>query len=364
MKAICFHDVERVTTQEVPDPEIQASTDAIVEVTMAGLCGSDLHAYHGRETGLDRGTIMGHEFVGTVIATGTAVCSLQVGDRVASPFTTCCGKCFYCRNGLTSRCERGELFGWRRNGCGLHGGQAERVRVALADTTLVKLDETLSDTMALLLGDNLGTAFYSTDMAEVRSERTCGIIGCGTVGLLAIHAARQKGADRIFAVDLIPERRALAQSLGAIAMTPDTAVAQILEATEGRGVDSVIELVGLPPAQSLAYRMVRAGGILAAIGCNASPQFSFTPAQAYDKNLTIRTGRCPARVYMERTDELVPSIDALTQQTIEGLVTHTFDISQSVSAYETFAGRMDGCIKAAIVFPTGTNHGGRVTRQP
>lgn len=347
MKAICFVDIEQVETRMVADPEISDPTDAVVRVALAGLCGSDLHAFHGRETGLDVGTVMGHEFVGEVVEIGSAVESFQVGDRVGAPFTTSCGKCFYCQSGLTSRCERGQLFGWCSGGNGLHGGQAELIRVTLADGTLVKLDETISDPMALLLGDNLSTGFFCAEMAEVKQGGTYVVIGCGTVGLLAIHAAMRMGAGRVFALDLIPARRELANQMGAVSLPPDNAaVVQIKEETEGRGVDGVMELVGLPAAQVMAYRLVRPGGVLSVVGCHSSDHFSFSPVDAYDKNLTIRTGRCPARAYMNRQDEMLGDEIAV----LEGLITHQFDIDDSVAAYDTFANRRDGCIKAVVRF--------------
>ena len=155
MKALTFHGVENVAYETVPDPEMREPRDAIVRVDVAGLCGSDLHPYFGRETGIDPGTVLGHEFVGEVveidseairrIADADHDVRFSTGDRVVAPFTTNCGNCFYCRAGLTARCERGQLFGWREGGRGLHGGQAQFVRVPLADATLVRVPPKLED---------------------------------------------------------------------------------------------------------------------------------------------------------------------------------------------------------------------------
>ena len=141
MRAVTYAAPERLQVERVPDPVLEMPGDVIVRVELTAICGSDLHVWHGRETGLDAGTVMGHEFLGEVVAAGKAVTRFRPGERVVSPFTTSCGTCFYCRSGLTARCERGQLFGWVERGLGLHGGQAELVRVPLADTTLLKLPQ-------------------------------------------------------------------------------------------------------------------------------------------------------------------------------------------------------------------------------
>ncbi len=167
MKAVCFDQVQKVDVRDLPDPCVEDSRDAIVRVHTAGLCGSDLHPFFGREQGIDRGTVLGHEFVGEVIAVGDAVSSVSIGQRVCAPFTTNCGDCFYCRTGLTSRCTHGQLFGWREQGQGLHGGQATMVRVPLADATLMTVPEGTSDETALLLGDNLSTGYFAAEMVGI-----------------------------------------------------------------------------------------------------------------------------------------------------------------------------------------------------
>lgn len=345
MRAICFEGIERVALHEIPEPELEASTDAIVAVEMAGLCGSDLHVYHGRETGLDSGTVMGHELVGRVVALGSAIRSLRIGDRVCAPFSTSCGDCFYCRIGLTSRCTQAQLFGWRQNGRGLHGCQAERVRVPLADGTLVKIGSELSDVQAILLGDNLSTGYFCTDLADARHAQDCAVVGCGTVGLLAIIAARQQGVPTIFAIDQIEHRLEVAARLGAIPVSLNDAASIITAATGGRGADSVMELVGLPAAQALAFKVLRPGGTMGVVGCHCSPNFAFSPVQAYDKNLTYRTGRCPARAYMDR---LLPLLSDRILD-VNDLVTHTFSFSDCEEAYEVFANRKLNCLKVAFV---------------
>ena len=197
MKALTFQGVHRIRFDDVPDPELQHERDALVHVELAGLCGSDLHVYHGRDAGLDHGTVMGHEFVGRVISAGAGVRGFAPGDRVACPFSTSCGACYYCALGLTARCASGRLFGWVQDGVGLQGGQAPLVRVPLADTTLFHIPDDVEDAQALLLCDVLPTGYYCAKMAEVGSRGTYAILGCGPVGLMAILAARELGAERL-----------------------------------------------------------------------------------------------------------------------------------------------------------------------
>jgi alcohol dehydrogenase len=345
MKAVCFRGVEHVAVETVSDPNIDAPGDAIVEVATAGLCGSDLHPYFGREVGLDPGTVMGHEFVGTVVEVGENVASFSPGDRVCAPFSTSCGACYFCARGLTSRCEHGQLFGWRSEGRGLHGGQAQYVRVPLADGTLVAVPDALTDDAALLLGDNLSTGYFCARLAGVGPGGVYGVIGCGTVGLLAICWANRLGAERVIAIDLVAARRERAAALGAQTCADEAAFKAAIDAASGgRGADAVMELVGLPAAQRLAYETVRAGGTLAVVGCHAEPGFAFSPAEAYDKNLIYRTGRCPARHLMpELLEEL-----AREPMDLGWCTTHRFALDEGVRAYEIFAGRRDGCLKAVF----------------
>jgi 2-desacetyl-2-hydroxyethyl bacteriochlorophyllide A dehydrogenase len=346
MQGVCFRAPGVVAWESLPDPRIESPTDAVVAVEMAGLCGSDLHPFFGREQGLDPGTVMGHEFVGRVLDIGTDVHAVRPGDRVYVPFSTSCGRCATCRSGLTSRCEHGQLFGWRSNDVGLHGGQAERVRVPLADGTLKVVPEGLSTEAALLLGDNFSTACFAADMAHIRADGVTVVIGCGSVGLLGILTARMQGTSAIVAVDPVPERRARAEALGAVVVEPGPNVlATVASLGAARGADSVMEFVGLPDAQRLAWDVLRPGGTMAVIGCH-SAGFAFSPAEAYDKNLTYRTGRCPARAYMERmTERVMRELPHITQ-----VITHRFAAAECVRAYDVFAHQRDGCVKAILTF--------------
>ena len=357
MRAITFQAVETLAYQNVPDPTVDAPTDVVVAVTAAGVCGSDLHPYFGREVGLDRGTVMGHEFVGRVAEVGSAVTTLETGDRVVAPFTTSCGACFHCRSGLTARCERGELFGWVEDGVGLHGGQAERVRVPLADTTLVPVPEALpDDAVALLAGDILSTALFGADLAGVVEGDLVAVVGCGPVGLLAVRAVLERGAREVVAVDRVPARLELAERFGAtpaplggggdeaVARSSAGPLAVVRDRSLGRGADRVIEAVGSPEATRTAADLVRTGGSLAALGVHTEPHLAIPPGEIYDRNLRYAGGRCPARHYLPEALSLARR-DA---ELLTGLISHRLPLSDGVEAYRMFAERRGGCTKVVL----------------
>ena len=345
MRALTYHGTHDFRVERIPDPTLLEPTDVIVAVRLAAICGSDLHVWHGREAGLDPGTAMGHECQGEVVETGSAVTRFRRGDRVVSPFTTSCGVCVYCRNQLPARCVRGQLFGWVERGAGLHGGQAELVRVPLADSTLFPIPHSLAPEAALLLGDVLATGHHCAVMGEVGPGSSCAVIGCGPVGLMASLAALTLGAARVFAIDGVPERLALAARFGATPVPLDgNPEATLREATDGRGVDSVLEAVGSPGASRLAFDLVRPGGTIAAVGVHHEASFPFSPGAAYDKNLTYRIGRCPARQYME---QLVPLAQS-RQQDLLSLFTHRLPLGDAPEGYRIFDEKRDGCIKVLL----------------
>jgi threonine dehydrogenase-like Zn-dependent dehydrogenase len=346
MRALTFHGVRDLRVETVPDPAVLAPTDAIVAVRLAAICGSDLHIWHGRETGLDRGTVMGHEFLGEVVEVGPDVSRLARGDRVVSPFTTSCGSCFYCTHGLPARCTRGQLFGWVERGVGLHGGQAQLVRVPLADTTLFPVPAELTPEAGLVLGDVLATGWHAAVMGGVAPGATCAVVGCGPVGLMAVLAAQELGAERVFALDAVPERLALAARFGAtpVNLKELDPVATIRDATQGRGADAVLEAVGTPKATKLAFDLARPGGTLAAVGVHHEAAFPFSPGAAYDKNLTYRIGRCPVRHYMER----LLQVARRRQDELALLFTHRIPLEQSPAGYRIFDSKREGCIKVAL----------------
>ncbi len=346
MQALTFGGIERIVYQSVSEPQILEPTDAIVQITLSGICGSDLHVYHGREAGIDKGTVMGHEFVGTIIETGNDVKKFYKGSRVLSPFTTSCGACFYCRIGLTCRCEKGNLFGWVQSGHGLHGAQAQYIRVPMADTTLVSLSNDLSEEKGLLLGDIFSTGYFCAENAGVNKKGTYVIIGCGPVGLMAILAAKDLGAENLFALDHSNERLQMAKEFGAIPLNPSGADVRstIWNATNDRGADAVMEVVGSPDVLRMAIDLLRPGGIISSVGVHTAQNFSFSPGEAYDKNLVYKIGRCPAHYYAEK----LLREQIIQRYPVEKIITHHFSLTDGARAYEVFGKRMDNCIKAVL----------------
>lgn len=346
MKALTFQGKEDIRYGHLDDPAILTPSDAIVKVRACAICGSDLHVYHERERGIDQGTAMGHEFMGEIMEIGKEVRQIRSGDLVMSPFTTSCGKCFYCLQGLTCRCVNSQLFGWREKGEGLQGGQAEFVRVPMADSTLVRIPDNITVEEALLLGDVLSTGFYCAKQAEVKAGGAYAVVGCGPVGLMAVIGARELGAEQIFAVDSVTERLAKAKEFGAIPLDLATSNVKehILQATNGRGADGTLEAVGSHSAVRLAFELVRPGGVVSSVGVCNDETLAFSPVEAYNRNLTYRIGRCPARFMM---NQLIPIVQK-KKYNLTSLFTHRMNLSEGRKGYEIFAGRKDTCLKVLL----------------
>ncbi len=346
MKAVTFEGKRFVQTRDVPEPQIQEPNDLIIQTRQTAICGSDLHIYLEHELGNDYGTIMGHEFLGEVVEIGRNVKKLKVGDIIVSPFTTNCGDCFFCQNGLTCRCIHSQLFGWMNNKKGLPGAQAAYVRLPFADASALKLPQHIDEESALRLGDVLATGFFCAEMAGVSQEGPYVVIGCGPVGLLAIIGVLELGATNILAIDMLPERLALAQSFGAktINATKEDVKEIVMDTTHGLGADAVLEVVGTPQATRTAIEIVRPGGTIAAVGVHNENHFAFSPVEAYDKNLTYRTGRCPARIYMERLLPLVQD----GKYNLSSIISHRMTFDEAPLAYELFEKKMDGCTKVIL----------------
>jgi threonine dehydrogenase-like Zn-dependent dehydrogenase len=355
MKAVTFAAPYELRLETIAEPALTRDDEALVKVRLAGICGSDLHPYCGREAGLDVGTVMGHEFLGEVVAVGKAVATLSPGDLVVSAFSTSCGECAACLDGLSARCVRSQLFGWREKGAGLHGAQAEMVLVPCAQGTLVPVPKGLRHDVALLAGDILATGFYCARRAGVcATTRSVVVVGCGPVGLMAVVACRLLGfAGPLFAVDSVAERLALASSLGGpgatTTVTPDEALAAVKGATGGAGVSASLEVVGAGPAVRLAFDCLAPGGILSSVGVNTQPTLPFSPTEAYDKNLTFLSGRCPARSLMDHLLSLLVA-QPETAEKIATIITHRIRIEDAIDAYRRFEARAEGCVKTIIEF--------------
>ncbi|MDF1597004.1 MAG: alcohol dehydrogenase catalytic domain-containing protein [Acidimicrobiia bacterium] len=342
MHGLLFQGIRKIEFRDdLPDPVIEQPTDAVIAVSRAGLCGSDLHTYEGRETARP-GVVPGHEAVGTVILVGDEVSRFSVGDRVLVPFTTSCGICRWCRRGLAARCERGQLFGWGDpddlSAPAVHGGQASMLRVPLADGTLVGIPAGVSDPQAILLTDNLPTGWYAAERSDPVTDEPAMVVGLGSVGLSAIVSLRALGADPIFAVDPMDDRLEQSARLGAVPMSPgDPAIPDDLP--------SVIEAAGTSAAQGFAFRSVRPGGTLSVIAVQTEPAFPFSPIEAYDRNITVRFGRAPVRSVL---DQILPMLDEgrLTVPD-DVVVTHPEErLQDGPDLYQAFAEREPGLIKA------------------
>jgi alcohol dehydrogenase len=355
MRGLVFQAVGEVALRhDLPDPTIAAPDEAIVAVRAAGLCGSDLHPYLGREPAR-LGVVPGHEAVGEVVALGTEVVGVAVGDRVLVPFTTSCGHCPACRRGLTARCVRGQLFGWgdpdRAEVAALHGGQAALLRVPLAAGTLVGVPADVDDATAVLLTDNLPTAWEAVARAAPAAKAPLLVVGLGSVGLCAVVAATHAGAAPIVAVDPVADRRARAARLGAVVATPQDAVDVVGEALAAHGpappLLAAVDAAGTLPAQRLAFELLAPGGTLSVIAVPTDQRFAFTPPEAYDRNVTVRAGRASVRATLERLLPRVASGEVVAPT--EVVVTH-LDVPLDVgpALYRRFAAREEGLVKAVF----------------
>ena len=346
MKALTFLGKERIKYESIADPTLLSPSDVIVKVKCCAICGSDLHVYYEHEKGIDQHTAMGHEFSGEIVEKGAEVKSLRIEDLVMSPFTTNCGQCYYCRIGLTCRCVQSQLFGWVENGSGLQGGQTEYVRVPLADFTLKKIPEGISLEEGLMLGDIISTGFFCALQAEIRPNDTQVVIGCGPVGLMTILGAREYGSEKLYAIDGVEDRLNRARDFGAIPInfTKQNPVEVIKENTQGRGADAVMEAVGSASAGKLAYDIIRPGGIISVVGVCNDPHLAFSPVEAYNKNITFKVGRCPARAMM---DKLIPLVQE-QKYDFTSIITHRMNISDGTRAYDIFANKKDNCLKVVM----------------
>jgi 2-desacetyl-2-hydroxyethyl bacteriochlorophyllide A dehydrogenase len=270
MRAVTFQAPGEVLVEDVPEPQLQDPFDAIVRIEATGVCGSDLHIYHGRVQ-IEPGFTIGHEYVGTVIAAGEGVRELSVGDRVLGCFQTACGHCFFCRRGWFHECDSSRTFGHGATLGSLQGTQAEQALVPNADLVLRRVPEGMSDDVALFAGDVMGTGYHAVVDGGLRAGDVAAVLGLGPVGLCAVQAARAVGASRVIAVDSVAERLRMAESFGALPvhLTDGDPRGAAREATDGRGVDLCVDAVGDPRALELALRLTRKRGTVQTIGVYA-----------------------------------------------------------------------------------------------
>jgi len=334
MLAVTFQEPGRVAVEERPEPEPIAPDDAVVRVDASGICGSDLHIFHGRVQ-IEQGFTIGHEYVGTVVAAGDAVTQVAVGDRVLGTFHTACGQCFFCRKGLFIKCDESRVFGHGAGLGSLQGTQAEQVLVPHANLTLRRVPDSLSNDAALFAGDVMGTGYHAIVSAGLTPGDTCAVIGLGPVGLCAVMAARVAGASRVIAMDMVPDRLEMARSLGAepVHLDEEDPRAAVRDATDGRGVDVAVEAVGNEKALDTAIRITRKAGTVSVIGVYAE-RAQVHMGLVWIKNLTLVGGQANVIGHLDP----VLSLMAAGRLDPTPLVTHHMKLADAQEAYDAYAG--------------------------
>src|SRR5918998_319604 len=332
MQAVTFQAPGEVRVEERPEPELVERDDAVVRVEATGVCGSDLHIYHGRVV-IEPGFTLGHEFVGTVVAAGDGVTEVAEGDRVLGCFCSACGNCFFCRRGDFHKCDEGRVFGHGKTLGSLQGAQAEQVLVPHANLTLRRVPDGMSDDAALFAGDVMGTGWHAVDQAGIRPGDAAAVLGLGPVGLCAVQAARAAGAAKVIAIDTVEERLQMAREFGAEAvhLTEDDPRAAVKGATEGRGVDAAIDAVGHPDALELAARVTRKAGTVAAIGVYAG-RVPVHMGIVWIKALTLKTGHANVIGHVDRVLTMLDAGDLDPAP----LVTHHMSLDEAPEAYRVY----------------------------
>jgi 2-desacetyl-2-hydroxyethyl bacteriochlorophyllide A dehydrogenase len=332
MRAVTFQAPGEVRVDERPEPELADPGDAIVRVEASGVCGSDLHIYHGR-VAIEPGFTIGHEYVGIVIAAGDAVTRVREGDRVLGTYCTACGECFFCRRGDFHKCDRGRVFGHGETLGSLQGAQAELLLIPNADLTLRPVPDGLSDEVALFAGDVMGTGYHAVAETGIGSGDSVAVLGLGPVGLCAVQAALAAGAESVVAIDTVDERLEMARAFGAqpVHLTEEDPRAAAKEVSEGRGVDAAIDAVGHPDALELACRLARKAGIVSATGVYAE-RIEVHMGIVWIKALTLKTGHANVIKHLD------PVLEALVAGRLDPspLVTHHMPLDEAPRAYEVY----------------------------
>jgi 2-desacetyl-2-hydroxyethyl bacteriochlorophyllide A dehydrogenase len=332
MRAITFQAPGEVRVDEVAEPELLAPDDAIVRVEASGICGSDLHIYHGRVQ-IEPGFVIGHEFVGEVIAAGDEVSRVAVGDHVLGTYATACGHCFFCRREEFHKCDESRVYGHGATLGSLQGAQAEQVLVPHANLALRRVPEGLSDEVALFAGDVMGTGFHAIDSRPLAEGETAAILGLGPVGLCAVQAARAAGASEVIAIDTVEDRLRMAESFGAtpVHLTEQSPRDEVKKLTEGRGVDLAVDAVGHPEALDLALRLARKAGTVSVTGVYAE-RTEVHMGVLWIKALTLTSGHANVIKHLDRVLELLSDgkLDPAP------LVTHHMKLDEAPEAYRVY----------------------------
>lgn len=334
MRAVTFQAPGEVRVDEKPEPELLAADDVVVRVEASGICGSDLHIFHGRVP-VEPGFTIGHEFVGTVLAAGDDVERVAVGDRVLGCFHTACATCSACLRSDYHRCEHQRTFGHGSHLGDLQGAQAEQLLVPRANLTLRKVPEGMSDEVALFAGDVMGTGYHAVAHAGTRAGDTVAVLGLGPVGLCAVQAALAAGASQVFAVDSVEARLAMAKQFGAVPLhLVEDEPKRAVRAATGRGVDVVVDAVGDPGPLAMAVSLARDAGTVSGIGAYAG-KGEVPLGLAWLKGLTLRLGLANVIAHVDRVLGLLEAgkLDPAP------LVTHHMQLDQAAEAYEIYDNR-------------------------
>jgi 2-desacetyl-2-hydroxyethyl bacteriochlorophyllide A dehydrogenase len=343
MKALCYFGARDVRYETMADPDLKDDRDVLVKMDRCGICGSDLHIYQGHGFSEDLGFCVGHEAVGEVVEIGRGVRRLKAGDKVMISAAVGCGACAPCLAGNVIQCRNNaaQCYGLSSR---LQGCQAEAIRVPAGDFNAAPIPDGLSADQALMLTDNLPTAWFGCKNAGIGPGQTVAVVGLGPIGLMAVEGAFVLGASRVFAIDLVPERRAIAESLGATALDAHEAIEMIAQATGGRMADCAVEAVGADATINLAIKAVGRQGVVSVIGVNQTRKFELDMAVAFIKGLTFRIGTCSVP---EHWPELVPLIQQGRLHP-ERFVTHHMPLSQGAEAYQLFDARQAGALKMVM----------------
>ncbi|HEV7902418.1 MAG TPA: zinc-dependent alcohol dehydrogenase [Pyrinomonadaceae bacterium] len=387
MRATCWHGKKDVRVETVPDPKILNRRDAIVKITSTAICGSDLHLYNHFIPTMEKGDILGHEFMGEIVETGADLKDRKVGDRVVVSFPISCGNCFFCKQEMYSLCENSnpnawmaeKMFGHSPSGIygyshltgGFAGGQAEYARVPFADVGTLKVPDSLTDEQVLFLSDIFPTGYMGAEMCDIKPGDTIAVWGCGPVGQFSIRSAFMLGAERVIAIDRFPERLAMAEAGGAETINyeeRDTYDA-LMEMTGGRGPDGCIDDVGLeahgghgmvyaydrmkqalgaesdrPIALREAIMSCRNGGTVSVIGVYGGLIDKFPMGSVMNRSLTIKTGQCHVQRYWKKllahieNGDIDPSF----------VITHPMSLDEVAQGYSMFSNKEDNCIKIVL----------------
>lgn len=387
MKALCWHGSGDVRVDTVPDPKILNPRDAVIKITSTAICGSDLHIYNGFIPSMQSGDILGHEFMGEVVEVGSGVKNVKKGDRVVVPFTISCGSCYFCQQDLWSLCDNSNpnawmiepmyghspagLFGYSHLFGGYAGGQAEYARVPFADVGLLKIPDGLTDEQVLFLTDIFPTGYMAAENCHIKPGDVVAVWGCGPVGLFAIKSAYMLGAERVIAIDRVPERLEMAKSqcnAEVINYEEVDAGEAVKEMTGGRGPDAVIDAVGLEAhgtgADSLydqvkqavrletdrptALRQVilacRKGGHVSVAGVYGGFLDKIPMGAAFNKGLTFKMGQTNVHKYLR------PLLERVQNGEIDPsfVITHKLPLDQAPHGYKIFRDKKDNCIKVVL----------------